>query len=81
MVKFKVKFQTLDKVAQFVNICSKYEEDINFKAANYHYIVDAKSIIAMISIGLNEICEVHLNTNSEDLADTFKENIERWIIT
>jgi len=72
MVVFKVNFKTVDEVAQFVNICSKYEEDINFKAANYYYIVDAKSIIAMISIGLNAICEVHINT---------KESIERWIVT
>lgn len=48
MNKKKIKLSTPEKVADFINVCSKYKCDIN--VYDGRVILDGRSIIAMFSI-------------------------------
>lgn len=71
MQKFKIKVDTIDKVKRFVDIASKYEEDID--VVRDKYVVDAKSIMGMFSMDLSKIVELHIHSDKKEIAEAFKD--------
>lgn len=56
MKKTNVKFATTDQMIQFVNIVEYDEADIDLK--NGSRVVDAKSLLGVLSFGINKLLEL-----------------------
>lgn len=70
----KVKFNNIEDVNRFVDICERFPFDIDAKVN--HYIVDAKSLLGIIALGLQNEFEIipHAGSLSENMSmvDTIK---------
>lgn len=74
MNKIKIKLESPEAVADFINLCSKYENDINLYDKSV--IVDAKSVIGVFGIQEGKEIEVEmLGANKEEIRD-FIERVE-----
>lgn len=70
-----IRLASIQDVRDFVNIASKYNEDIDL--ASGRYIVDAKSIMGIFSLDL--MSPISLTVHS-DSCDKLFEEIDRFII-
>ena len=61
----KVTFKSPDEILEFVNTVSKYEFDMDMKKGRL--IVDAKSILGIMNLGLNNV--IHLTMHTDDCDD------------
>lgn len=52
----KIKFNSIDDVSRFVRICELYDFSVDAKVN--HYIVDAKSFLGIIALGLDNAFEI-----------------------
>ena len=50
----KVKLSSVDEVKQFVDVMRGYHGDVDISATNKNYMVDAKSILGVISLDLRD---------------------------
>lgn len=76
MNRIKIKLTTPEDIADFVNMCSKYECDVNiYDGSN---IVDAKSIIGVFGIQQGKAVEVQAVTSDENVVVDFLENIRKY---
>lgn len=76
MNRRKIKLLLPEDITDFVNMCSRYECDINiYDGSN---IVDAKSIIGVFSIQQGKVVEVQAVTSDEDVVIDFLENIRKY---
>ena len=70
-MKLTLKLKDMNEVKRFVDITSQYSEDMAL--AHGRYVVDAKSILGIISMDLNQPVELvcdHVNDNLvNDLKD------------
>ena len=64
MSKYCVKFSTMDQVQSFIDDIRKVPYDVD--AYHGNYIVDAKSILGILSLSFGR--EIELKLNSDDLA-------------
>ena len=68
MNKIKIKLESPEAVADFINLCSKYENDINLYDRSV--VVDAKSVIGVFGIQEGKEIEVEmLGANKEEISD------------
>lgn len=68
MNRTKIKLDTPKEVAAFINLCSKYENDINLYDGSV--IVDGKSTIGVFGIQEGKEIEVEmLGVNKEEIND------------
>ena len=63
MVKRKVKLVNISDVESFNAICSKFDCDMDLARGKYY--VDAKSIMGIFSLNLNEPLELIADTDDE----------------
>lgn len=73
MSEMKVTFRNPDEILEFVNTVSKYEFDMDMKKGRV--IVDAKSLLGIMHLGLNN--EIELCMHSDD-CDELKEKISKY---
>ena len=70
-MKLTLKLKDMNEVKRFVDITSQYSEDVAL--VHGRYVVDAKSILGIISMDLNQPVELvcdHVNDNLvNDLKD------------
>ncbi len=66
---FKIKFDNFDEAAEFVKSCNEFDMDIDCKFGRY--IVDAKSIIGICSIGLDKKIIVEPITDDKEQINKF----------
>lgn len=69
--KLKLHLNTIEKAKQFVNIASKYEE--NMDIVRDTYIVDAKSIMGLFSMDLSKPVMLYIYSDKKEIADAFTE--------
>lgn len=73
MEKYLVKFSSLEDVQKFVNTADKCNFKIDIRYA--HYMIDGKSIIGVVSLGLDNtievICYEH-DSNFEQFLEQYK---------
>ena len=62
MNEINVTFKSPDEILEFVNTVSKYEFDMDMKKGRL--IVDAKSILGIMNLGLNNV--IHLTMHTDD---------------
>lgn len=71
MVKCEVLLNTVDKIADFIKVASRIEEDIDL--SNGRYTIDAKSIVALFTLDLSKVAILTIHSDDESLLDNFKE--------
>ena len=79
MSRRKIKLVTPEDITDFVNMCSKYECDVNIYDGST--IVDAKSMIGVFSIQQGKVIEVQAITHDENVIVEFLENIRKYEVT
>lgn len=72
----EIKLKTPEDITEFVNICSKYECDVNVYDGRRMF--DAKSIIAIFGIGQGKIIEVQVISSDESVISRFIEDMRKF---
>ena len=60
MSEMKLTFKTPDEIVEFVKTVSKYEFDVDVRRGRV--IVDAKSLLGIMHLGLNSVLELTMHT-------------------
>ena len=68
MYKTKVLLNSLDKVRRFINIVSHFD-DVDMDICCGRYIVDAKSIMGILSMSLTTPLELRINAQDKHLKE------------
>ncbi|MBD5487307.1 MAG: HPr family phosphocarrier protein [Lachnospiraceae bacterium] len=76
MNKKKIRLSTPEMVSDFVNVCSKYDCDINVYDGSIN--LDAKSIIAMFGIMQGKVIEVQAISSDESVISRFIEDMRKF---
>lgn len=76
MNKEKIRLTTPEMVSGFINVCSKYECDINLYDGRN--VIDAKSIIGVFTIAQGKVVEVQAITEKEDIIIKFIEDMKQF---
>ena len=63
MVKCEVLLDTIDKIADFIKVTSRIEEDIDLSKGRY--TIDAKSIVALFTLDLSKIAILTIHSDDE----------------
>lgn len=63
-------------VSGFINVCSKYECDINLYDGRN--VLDAKSIIGVFGVAQGKVIEVQAITNEEDVITNFINDMKQF---
>lgn len=74
-----IKLKTIDDVKEFVNICSKYDMDIDVKQSKF--TVDGKSILGIFSLNLMDKLNVYILTQNDKVIRDFKYKISKWNVS
>lgn len=65
MRKVIVAFNTVDEVAAFVKDMSRFPEEVHIDLVSGRHIVDAKSLLGILSLDLSKPVEVKVTSNSD----------------
>lgn len=76
MNKMRIVLKTPEMIAEFINICSKYECDINLYDGRN--VIDAKSIIGVFTIGQGKVIEVQAISSDESVISRFIEDMRKF---
>ena len=68
MNEMKLTFKTPDEIVEFVNTVSKYEFDVDVRRGRV--VVDAKSLLGIMHLGLNSILELKMHTADGEELET-----------
>lgn len=74
---FKIKLNSVNNAALFVKKCGNFEEDIDY--IHGRYVIDAKSIMGIMSTDLGEIAKIKIHTDDKEVIEKFKEEISLWM--
>ena len=72
----KVILDNVNKVRDFVSTCSKFDFDVYMKSGRY--IINAKSIMGVLSLNLSNPVDVKPDTTDISSAQRFFENIVKF---
>ena len=61
-----------------IRIICQFEEDIDYRIGRY--IVDAKSVMGIMSTTLGREANVTIHTDNSRIADSFVDHIYKWIV-
>ena len=78
--QIKVLLENQENVVEFVKVSSKYSCDIDIKSIKYCSVLDAKSILGVMSMDLNNPLIVELITEDQNLIYAFKKDIQKFIV-
>ena len=76
MKTLKISLNSIDKVKAFVNEISKF--DCDFDLVSGRYVIDAKSIMGLLSLGIPKEIFIVIHTNNKDVISKFEEDISKW---
>lgn len=72
----KIKLNTLNDANSLVKAIDKYDYDID--AICGRYVIDAKSIMGLLSLGIPKEIFIVIHTNNRDVISKFEEDISKW---
>lgn len=76
MNKKKIRLTTPEMVSGFINVCSKYDCDINvYDESN---VLDGKSIVGIFAIAQGKVIEVQAISSDESVISSFIEDIRKF---
>ncbi len=64
MKEIQVKFESAEEISEFVNIVKNYPGDMDLKSGRF--VVDAKSILGIMNIGIQKIIKLTVAPESYD---------------
>ncbi len=76
MNKIKIVLSTPEMVSDFINVCSKYDCDINLYDGRN--IIDAKSIIGVFAVTQGKVIEVQAISSDESVILKFIEDMRKF---
>lgn len=76
MIKTVIKLNSLDDINEFENELTKVNADVDASTKNCGYIVDAKSLMGLISLNTTEPIMITINANDASLIEHFR----KWMI-
>ncbi len=76
MNRKRIKLSTPEMVSDFINVCSKYECDINLYDGRN--VIDAKSIIGVFAIAQGKVIDVQAISSDEGVISRFIGDIKRF---
>lgn len=76
MNKKKIRLTTPEMVSGFINVCSKYDCDINLYDGRN--VIDAKSIIGVFGVAQGKVIEVQAITSDESVISSFIEEMRKF---
>lgn len=76
MKAVNISLNSIDKVKSFVNEIAKYDYD--FDLVSGRYVIDAKSIMGIFSLDLNQV--ITLNIHAENDLDDILEVLKPYIV-
>lgn len=74
MVSYLLKLDTVEKVKKFVNITRRY--DFGVDVMSDRYIVDAKSILGILSLDLSNPLNIYVKNGTDNEIDNFYSEIK-----
>lgn len=72
----KIILSTPEKVSDFINVCSKYDCDINLYDGRN--ILDAKSLMGVFAIAQGKPLEVQIISSDENVVSSFIEDMRKF---
>ncbi|HHW57459.1 MAG TPA: HPr family phosphocarrier protein [Clostridia bacterium] len=78
MKEIKVKLTTIENVKNFVEKTSKYPFEIDVISGRY--LIDAKSIMGLFSLNLENILTVIPHTNDEENLKKLEEDLKNFMV-
>lgn len=63
-------------IAEFINVCSKYDCDINLYDGRN--VIDAKSLIGVFAIAQGKALEVQVISSEENIISAFIEDMRKF---
>lgn len=76
MYRTKIKLEAPEKVTEFINLCSKYNNDINLYDGSV--VIDAKSVIGVFGIQTGKEIEVEMLGADKDEIKEFMKRIREY---
>ena len=73
-----IALKTIENVKDFTDICQQYADDIDISSGRY--IIDAKSIMGLMSINLLEPVKVTIQTFNENIIEDFMSKISKFMV-
>ena len=71
MVKCDILLNNIDKIADFIKVVSKIEEDVDLGSGSH--IIDAHSLIGIFILDLSKVVTLTIHTDDESILDKFSE--------
>lgn len=78
MKQVKVLINSIDKVKDFINIISEFEND--FDIVSGKYVIDAKSIMGIFCLDLSRPHNLNIYENNESNLKTILNALQRFIV-
>lgn len=79
MKKYKIRLNTINDASLFTAKCNEYK-DVDIDCLYGRYIIDAKSVMGVLSIGLEKDYVVILHSDNKRIQDIFYEDIRLWVV-
>ena len=77
-MKFTIKLNKQEDAAIISQIAENYDTSIDFRSYDNHYVIDAKSIMGILSLDLSK--PIDLNIHAEDNIDAVLEALKPYMI-
>ena len=77
-MKFTIKLNKQEDAAIISQIAENYEAGIDFRSYDNHYVIDAKSIMGILSLDLSK--PIIVNIDEHDTYESFKSRVEKYIV-
>ena len=77
-MKFTIKLNKQEDAAIISRIAENYEAGIDFRSYDNHYVIDAKSIMGILSLDLSK--PIIVNIENPDTYESFKSRVEKYIV-
>lgn len=78
MNEFEIKLNTLQKVRNFSEKVATMEEDIDIIVGRY--VVDAKSVLGILSIDLNRVLRLRIHTTDIERCKEFQNEMKEFFV-
>lgn len=77
-MEFTIKLNSMDDAVIISKIAEKYDTDIDIRSCDNHYIVDAKSLMGILSLDLSKPIIVKIKDIS--IEETITKEISKYIV-
>lgn len=71
-----IRLNTIDDANNFVKVIDKYDYDVD--AVYGRYVIDAKSIMGLLSLGIPKKINIIIHTSNNNVIKQFTSDISEW---